>query len=232
MITAQEKPKPEKSLLTQSQTEYRIRHGRGKPETITHKELIRLTTTSRIRRIRSIRSIPNNQTTKQRNNVTTQTLNQHNTTHTCLKPNISKTEHIHKQTYPPQNSGGDTTFCVGDLLCGLGGCVVKWCVHRYSCVSYIVTVCIRGVAQSCRYIVAHSVVCSHTVKHLTTRQSHRQAQLPSDIIRHLMTRVTYHQLGQIKTLPHSLEDHPKSSHKKGWCPSLTVSCVGVNLGLV
>ena len=194
MITAQEKPKPEKSLLTQSQTEYRIRHGRGKPETITHKEIIRLTTTSRIRRIRSIRSIPNNQTTKQRNNVTTQTLNQHNTTHTCLKPNISKTEHIHKQTYPPQNSGGDTTFCVGDLLCGLGGCVVKWCVHRYSCVSYIVTVCIRGVAQSCRYIVAHSVVCSHIVKHLTTRQSHRQ---------------------RIKTLPHSLTSHPISTHKKG-----------------
>ena len=212
MFKTRENPKPEKSLLTQSQTEYRIRHGRGKPETITHKELIRLTTTSRIPRIRSI---PRNQTTKQRNNVTTQTHNQHNTTHICLKPNISKNEHIHKQTYHQQNSGVDATFCVGDLLCVLRGCVVKWCAQLYLSESHIVTVCIRGVAQFCHYIVAQSVVCSHTVKHLTTRQSHRR---------------------RIKTLPHSLTsrtcDFPKCSRKKGWCPSLTVSCVGVNLGLV
>ena len=211
MITAQEKPKPEKSLLTQSQTEYSIRHGRGRPQTITRKELIRLTTTSRIRRIRSIRSIPNNQTTKQRNNTTAQTQNQHNTTPIRPNPNIYTNEHIHKQTYPPQNSGVDATFCVGDLLCGLGGCVVKWCAHRYLSVSHILTVCSHLIAQFCHDIVAHSVVCSHTVKHLTTRQSHRQ---------------------RIKTLPHSLTSHPKCSRKKGGCPSLTVSCVGVNLGLV
>ena len=209
MITAQEKPKPEKSLLSITQSKYLIRHGRGRPQTITREELIRLTTSSRIRRIRRIRSILNNQTTKQRNNTTTQTHNQHNTTPIGPNPNIYGSGHIRKQTYTPQNSGGDTTFCVGDLLCGFGGCVVKWCAHlhssegklseseiahTYSCVSYIVTVCIRGVAQFCRYIAAHSVVCSHTVKHLTTRQSHRR---------------------RIKTLPHSLTSHPISTHKKG-----------------
>ena len=200
MLDAQQNPKPSQFPLTMTKTEepirlepkpLRIKQGRGRSQFITRRQLQQLTSTSRIPRIRSI---PRNQTTKQHNNTTAQTPKQQNTTPIGPNPNISKDEHIHKQTYTPQNSGEDTTFCVGDLLCGVGGCVVKWCAHRYSCVSYIVTVCIRGMAQSCRYIVAHSVVCSHIVKHLTTRQPHRQ---------------------RIKTLPHSLTSHPISTHKKG-----------------
>jgi hypothetical protein len=215
MLDAQENPKPEKSLLTQSQSEqYLIRRGRGRPQFISREELTRLTTTSRIRRIRGN---PNNVTAKQVNNVTTQTDNQHNTTQIRLKPNTSKNEHIREQTYHQQSSGEDTLR----VVCGKGtmvsGCMVKW----LSTVYHSIVACVRGHAYSLYtfttttsgYVVKCCALLYSCVSHILTVCTSSVAHRSHLIAQFCSTHRAHSQV--VSPLPYSLTSHPKSTHRKG-----------------